>query len=317
MKARFRAWWAKNKLSGWAWIAIWAGFMLVISGIVSYVNWCWLNDGTSASETLRNIVLVNAALIGLPLALWRSHVAASQTKTAQQSLLNERYQKGAEMLGSENLALRFGGIHALARLAREHPRDYHVQIMNLFCAVLRTKPEIVTKIVTERVVMGEEDPPELSHDAQEIMTAIGERTPEQVETEETEYLDHPYFPYFPDLSGLTLFCAKMRKANLSQTDLSHTNLLNANLCEANLSHALLSGADLSEANLMEASLVKANLHGAQLSATNISGAEFSQCTGLTQEQLDVATAWESMPPILTDVVDAKTGKPLIWRGNVI
>ena len=40
------------------------------------------------------------------------------------------------MLGSEVLSVRLGGIYALARLAREHPEEYHVQIMRLllcFC----------------------------------------------------------------------------------------------------------------------------------------------------------------------------------------
>ena len=51
------------------------------------------------------------------LAVWRSIVAERQADTAQQSLLNERYQKGAEMLGNEVLSVRMGGIYALGRLA--------------------------------------------------------------------------------------------------------------------------------------------------------------------------------------------------------
>ena len=83
-------------------------------------------------------------MIGLPLAIWRSTVAERQSatsqlqsETAQRGLLNERYQKGAEMLGSAVLAVRLGGIYALDRLAREHPEAYHLQIMNLLCAFVR------------------------------------------------------------------------------------------------------------------------------------------------------------------------------------
>ena len=35
------------------------------------------------------------------------------------------------MLGSQVLSVRLGGIYALARLAREYPEEYHVQIMRL------------------------------------------------------------------------------------------------------------------------------------------------------------------------------------------
>ena len=59
--------------------------------------WVWLQ---SNSDTLRNISLIFVAAIGLPLAYWRSRVAQTQADTAEQGLLNARYQKGAEMLGS-------------------------------------------------------------------------------------------------------------------------------------------------------------------------------------------------------------------------
>ena len=56
--------------------------------------WDWLRDGPdgveSGSTTVRNLGLVVAGLIALPLAIWRSLVAQRQADTAQQSLLNER-----------------------------------------------------------------------------------------------------------------------------------------------------------------------------------------------------------------------------------
>ena len=52
-------------------------------------------------------------------------------------MLNERYQQGAEMLGSDVLAVRLGGIYALQRLAGEHPQQSHIQIMQAFCAFIR------------------------------------------------------------------------------------------------------------------------------------------------------------------------------------
>ena len=119
----------------------------------------------SNSTTVRNIGFIIAGALALVFAVWRGVLAQRQARTAelqaetalrqtdaaqlqvessqrqteiaQQGLLNERYQKGAEMLGSEVLAVRLGGIYALQRLAEEHPGQYHVQIMELFCAYVR------------------------------------------------------------------------------------------------------------------------------------------------------------------------------------
>ncbi len=130
--------------------------LLLIVGVLSVIPasmyweeiWSWAHgNGASKSEALRNLALAYgaflAAFIGLPLAIWRSYVAHSQAETAnrqsetankqaeianrqaetsERGLRNERYQKGAEMLGSDTLATRLGGIYALERLAGSTPK---------------------------------------------------------------------------------------------------------------------------------------------------------------------------------------------------
>ena len=277
---------------------MWAGSMLSISGIFSYINWCWLNDGASASETLRNIVLVNAAIIGLPLAIWRSHVAASQTETAQHSLLNERYQKGAEMLGSESLSVRLGGIYALARLAREYPQEYHIQIMKLFCAFVRTRKR---KYETNEEMSKDELPPhhQLREDVHEIIRAISDRSKQHIIVEKKEPLYCLNFGY-----------AEMFGANLSGADLTDANLSNVNLFGATLV-----GTDLSRAFMLGAVMRGVDLENATLEATNLSSVHMGGCKGLTQRQFDMAIAHRDLPPDTTRAFDAETGEPLIWRGK--
>ena len=87
--------------SGWFWITAWAVLVIVASLISSTYYWDWLSAEESNSSTIRNIFLAAAALIALPLAIWRSTVAGRQADTAQQQsgiaqrgLLNERYEKG-------------------------------------------------------------------------------------------------------------------------------------------------------------------------------------------------------------------------------
>ena len=103
----------------------------------SIIFWEWLNGAESGSTTIRNIALVAAGLVALPLAIWRGIVAERQATTARQGLLNERYQKGAEMMGSDVLSVRLGGIYALQRLADDCPEQYQIQIMRLFSAFTR------------------------------------------------------------------------------------------------------------------------------------------------------------------------------------
>ena len=120
--------------SAWFWIIAWVMVVVIATIVISFLFWNDLKTD-DISSTIRNIILAAAAVIALPLAIWRSIVAQRQVDTAQQSLLNERYQKSAEMLGhTDKQSVRIGGIYALDRLAAERPKDYHIQVMKLFSA---------------------------------------------------------------------------------------------------------------------------------------------------------------------------------------
>ena len=274
--------------NAWFWIALWVVSVLIAAVVVSTKFWCWLGAGESGSTTIRNLGLVVAAIIALPLAIWRSVVAQRQADTAQRGLLNERYQKGAEMLDSDVLAVRLGGIYALGRLARGHPADYHTQIMSILCAFLRNpvKPTKVKEKVEEGIYR-------LREDVQEIVTVIRERSEAQVEIEKKEKYE---------------------------LDLNRVNLdsVNTILMGANLTDAILIWANLRNALLVRANLTGANLVGTILHNTNLTGAILKgPIHGLTQAQLDEAWANEDNPPDLTDAFDIDTGKPLVWRGSSV
>ncbi len=275
------------------WIVVWVIFVLIAAAVLSINYWCWLIAGESGSTTIRNLGLVLAAVIGLPIAIWRSVVAERQAATAQRSLMNERYQKGAEMLGSEVLSVRLGGVYALARLAREHPGDYHLQIMSLLCSFVRNPP-----------VVGTHDTG-LREDVQEVMTEVGSRSEAQIEIERGTLTTLDLSG--ADLEGLNLLAATYRNfgagsktANLERADLIGTNLTSAKLDYANLKGALL---------------VRTNLTGAFLHYTNLTRVVLKDCQGLIQMQIDLAAAVPDDPPNLEDAVDANTGKPLVWRGK--
>lgn len=305
--------------------------------------------------SLRNFTVILGAIIGLSLAFWRSKTANTQAKMAQQQanvaekgLLNDRYQRSAEMLGSATLATRIGGIYALERLAREHPKEYHIQIMDSLCAFVRH-----SKIQTASAMNI------ITPDAQEALTVIGRRNQEQLDLEKEEKERNEWRL---NLSKAFLRCANFRSAHLEGADLRyaclegadlrHTHLEDADLRYAHLKGADLSSAHLKRAHLCNADLEKVNLHqagleGANLVQTNLKDADLSfanlrrdadeneypdtdlscailahaklrSVTGLKQSMLDNAKHCEPNgaplpPPDLTGACRcAETGERLKW-----
>ena len=286
-------------------------------------SWEWLGsreeDGRAYNgDILRNVGFIVAGLVALVFALWRALVARSQakaahgqTETAQQSLLNERYQRGAEMLGSPVLSVRLGGIYALQGLAEEHPEQYHIQIMRLFCAFVR-KPPFEDK---EPSNSGE-----LRPDVQAVIFAIGKRSDagQQLEAEAKLELD---------LRGAHLDNADMGNLNFAGVNLLEAHLRRANLEDANLSDTILAYADLTSAMLWRANFSDAFLMEAKVSAALLGDASMPEnidaaihpgrYVPISQRQLDQTRDPFQHPPIIRDgATDPVTGKPLEWRGGI-
>ena len=317
-----------RRLIGWdgfRWIAAIAG-ILVIGVVLSYCYWEELSSrDESVSTTVRNLGVVIGGVIAIVLAVWRSVVAESQadaalrqSETAAQGLRNERYQKAAEMLGNKVLSVRLGGIYALRRLAEEHPEEYHIQIMRLFCAFARhPTPENTTQTKPKKeeaggIAASREDVRliEVRMDIEAVMEAIALRNQKNVELERRVdyYLDlrganlHDLFwsnfenvnlyranLAFADLSGASFrantnlswiqgVSVNLSKACLANVSLSRAKLWGANLADTFLIDTDLSGASFREANLSRADLRGADLSGSYLRDANVSGTFFRSKT---------------------------------------
>ena len=424
------------KLPSWLrsfWRGIGVGIIVVavlfIVGGLSWLSWCywwdwscweWLVTGSnyreSGSTTLRNLGFVVGGLIAIGFGIWRGVVAdcqakasQDQAKTSRRGLLNERYQKGAEMLGSKVLSVRLGGIYALKRLAEDEPEQYHLQITHLFCTFVSHPTEDEDYMAALRST--EQKPHRLREDVEAAIAAIGTRSEDEIKLEgkfslilEGAYLVGAYLrganltgvslskanlagAYLfkvnltgthlngADLTGAyvggaNLTRAYLLKANLTKADLTDATLTNTNLSGADLTNADLTSVDLTNAVLTNATLtnatltnavltnailrnavltnavlINATLDSADLTSTNLSGAALSgsdltgvyltdsdldgayltkadltgavlfRVKGLTQGQLNLACADPDNPPNLHGARDAKTGKPLEWRGK--
>lgn len=120
------------------------GFWFSVYGlaIVALTVWGWYAfrvelEKEPLSAAVRNIGMVSGGLIAIGLAVWRSYVAASQASTARKSHLNERFQRAAEMLGHDSVAVRIGGVQALTALSAQHMDQYYVSVGNLLEAFIK------------------------------------------------------------------------------------------------------------------------------------------------------------------------------------
>ena len=304
--------------SGSLWFCVLAVLILAGGVIASALSWGWLHPPAptevSNSETLRNVGLLIGGALAFVFAGWRASVAErqanaaqSQAETTHESLRHDRYQRGAEMLGSQLLPVRVAGISALRRLAADYPEEYHLQVMELFCAFART-PTGEQEDLTWETADLERISYSLSRyreDVQAVLTAIGARGEEGRALEEAA-------DFILDLQGANLTHVFLQNADLSGANLRHAKLPAVYAIEVNLSGAALLGAllyrmagdriNLSGANLAGANMVgmmaentnfsNAVLYGADLTGAYLSGSNFSAATlgqnDLTTVQLEQA-----------------------------
>ena len=305
----------KRPSNGSLWFSVLAVALLVAGFSATKLFWNWLHPGeptdVSNSETLRNVGLLIGGALAFVFAAWRAWVAERQANaaqaqveaaqvqveaalqqvaTARRGLSNERYQRGAQMLGSDVLSGRLAGIYTLQGLAEEDPSQYHIQIMKLFCSFVRN-PGKTNGDYSEHNWEGD---PVMREDVQAILTAVGVRGAHGIAVErETKFT--------LDLSGADLSHARLSGANFAGADLSRVKFHQVNFFEIpfpppDLSKPIPSGPNQPEArtlvsehispdlremedrrtNLSLAVLIGADLSGTRLMGADLSGAQLAQ-----------------------------------------
>ena len=256
--------------SGFFWLALCVAVMLAGIGL-TLRYWGWLHPQGSTtvsnSETLRNVGLLLGGALAFVFAGWRAWVAERQASTAhiqadtsrlqadiaQRRLLNERYERGAEMLGSDVLSVRLGGIYTLRRLAEENPEQYYVQVMELLCAFVRNptgkergaNPQNFDDDLEEMVPVTRED-------VEAVMNTIGRRSEAELQYE---------------LAGN--FRLDLHGSDLGGISIENMKWCKLNLRGANLSYAKLNQVDLSDSDLEAVRMDRSRLRGVNLRRTNL------------------------------------------------
>jgi uncharacterized protein YjbI with pentapeptide repeats len=228
-------------------------------------------------EDWRNLALIVATGIGLPVAIWRSWVAHKQVRlTHEQVRLAEagqnadRYQKGAAMLGDKRLPVREAGIFALSAMANRDPDNYYVVVQKLFCSFIRDRSreqmEAFEKQHKESDDTGKKITPDVQTALKEFSYLFRDASSIRFEWQYTEC----------DLKDTNLRNADLQFAFLHKANLRETKLCEADLCKAHLQETNLQRADLQRANLQRANLQRANLQRANLDGADLEGANLQR-----------------------------------------
>lgn len=238
-------------------------FSPLMSGETLLATWNWLMSDRQgySGTTFRNMLWAVGLILGLILATWRVKVSNWQAQTAERSHRESRFEKGADMLGSDKLPNRVFGVAALSRLAADYPNEYHNACVGVLCTFILLSDsadesgESRSKALKCR--------PDIQSAAQQIgirREALGKNL-QEIEGE-----------FRVDLRNAVFAAAELEGANFSSAWLDHANLSNAILNGANFSATSLEYADLSGAQLENAEFSKSRLTEANLSGADLNGA---------------------------------------------
>ena len=247
-------------------------------------------------ESIRDLLITAAALVGIPFVIWREWLHYGQTKAAlrqadtaqyrhwaqvqadQERRITDNFTRAAELLGSDKLATRLGAIYALERIARESEND-HWPIMETLIAYAHEHAPWPPKRKGELSGEGVNERAQPATDVQAILTVIGRRRREYEGP--GQHLDLSEM----DLRGCFLPRAHLQNVGFIETHLEHAYLDGAYLTGAILLNAHLQGAKLMHAHVKGALLEGAHLEGAWLVASDLSQEQFDSAT--TDENTEV------------------------------
>ena len=204
-----------------------------------------------------------------------------QLTLAISSQMTDRFTKAIDQLGSENPAVRIGGIFALERIARDSLKDQGAQYT--LQSIAYTLATFVRESQPSAAIQESSYVPMLkirAPDVQAAMTVLC-RSPlcdDRVNASNAQLRNLNRTDLRLDLSWIDL-----RRASLSSARLDGVNLWGSRLEGANLRHANLRCAGLSDANVGRLdSKGKTYKYGADLSDADLTDAYLDNVKGLRE-----------------------------------
>jgi hypothetical protein len=243
-------------------------------------------------------------MIGGTVLLTGLYFTARGFRLTREGHITDRYAKAIELLGSDKMEVRLGGVYALERLAKDSRERDSSTILEVLCAYVREHAPWPPRDRPGRAPGddAEEPKPHPDTDVQAALTALGRRDRMDGEPPlDLRYTDLRGADLVrADLKGALLFGAHLEGAYLDRgTHLEEALMEKAWLDGAKLMGAYLRAADLRGVSFRGADLRDAQLHGADLRGALLDGTDLGAAAGLTAEQIGVIGQWDeatTLPP---------------------
>jgi uncharacterized protein YjbI with pentapeptide repeats len=226
----------------------------------------------NAVRTLAIYFIGFMAFMIAAIALWRR--IERNLEAAQDSQITERFTRAVDLLGSDKIETRLGGIYALERITRDSERDHWtiMETLTAFIRVHRPWREVFDQSAESAA---------LPTDIQVILTVIGRRglTYQHGEDQRLNLAGTDLrLALLPGahLEGVQLSLAHLESSRLQGAWLRDADLSGACLTDADLANAVMANADLAGAVLKDATLCGVNLVDAKLMKANFEGCNLGQ-----------------------------------------
>lgn len=257
------------------------------------------SDAQRASEAVRSFLPIAAAVVGLPLIIWRLLILTQQTQISDAKTQIDRetyytsiFAKSVELMGFvreaksvgadgneitrsiPNIESRLGALYSLERLLAESIRDQRTIIETLCAYVRENSPlEIPEGDAEAQQLFRGKNPPSATHraDVQAALTIIGRR-PECVRVRAaTEN-------WRLDLRGSNLISYDFSHLNFERADFDNSFLNAANLIGGRFEWCYFRGVFFRSADLTNASFRNSTFSHCDVTKSKIASTDFRSAT---------------------------------------
>ena len=233
-------------------------------------------------------------IIAAIIATWRAWVADKQTQIEEYGPIPERFIKAVNQLGSENIYMRIGALHALERIGHDSENDV-VAILRLLSNFVQKQSPVKSKHVVANV----ERAPLDAREGFGVISRLAKEYEQLLKNQNKRIVNL----FSSNLKGLPEFSKGcFFRFDFARCDLSSGFFPRANFEIATFNGACLKGANFQRCNLVKADFRSADMTGVKLQFAVCNGTDFSTAKNLTTEMLqDIIYDAETPPRVPKDV----------------
>ena len=232
------------------------------------------------SDTARNLSLLLGASIGWFFIYRRITIADQNARSAEQSVIVERFTRAIDQIASEDSPTRLGGILSLEQITltqkEERKKIVHILVLFIRKHVKRQTPSLSEETTVAYRAM-RLDIEAAVHALSRVASMLTYQKQYNKKKRHLCYLNGVDLRGF-QLQGVDFSHFDLIDANFSRSWLFKANLTFAQMFGANFSHASLRDANLTSANMRQGKFVSTSLKNANLSSAYIREADLTSAS---------------------------------------